>query len=156
MGTVRVGNPRFSWLCPDGPRQGYNDRDWTTAPEGTNFVIVKREPAGSEASIGTVSRNNAGKQRARCNTHAEGFLPQPFRTHSALQVLDWIVDDPSEPRRQKRFREDAISRLQDEKRKLLNSCVRTQYGRIKLSPRLSTSPQERWFPNRGRLERRLA
>lgn len=47
MGTVRVGNPRFSWLCPDGPREGYNDRDWTTAPEGTNFVIVKRAPAGS-------------------------------------------------------------------------------------------------------------
>ena len=47
VGAVRVGNPRFSWLCPDRPREDYHDRDWTTAPDGTNFVIVKRAPAGS-------------------------------------------------------------------------------------------------------------
>ena len=51
IGIVRVGNPRFSWLCPDRPRNQYNTRDWTTAPAGTNFVVVKRDPASGSGGI---------------------------------------------------------------------------------------------------------
>lgn len=51
VGIVRVGNPRFSWLCPDRPRNQYNTRDWTTAPTGTNLVIVKRDPASGSGGI---------------------------------------------------------------------------------------------------------
>jgi hypothetical protein len=38
---VKVPSNRFWWYCLE-------DREWTTAPEGTNLVIVTRAPEGRD------------------------------------------------------------------------------------------------------------